>query len=61
MDECEGVSTALNVLLSRFLWLPRTLYYNNGCNLLKSIILMVHWVNDECLILSDRFYYRTHD
>ena len=60
MEECEGVSTALSVLLSRFKKLPRVCYYDNGCNLLKSIVLRVPWVNDECLIASDLFHYRTH-
>ena len=60
MDECEGVSTALSVLLSRFRILPRVCYYDNGCNLLKSVILRVPWLNDRCLIASDRFHYRTH-
>ena len=36
MDECESVSTAMSVLLSRFKNLPQATYYDNNCNLEKS-------------------------
>ena len=39
MDECESVSTAMSVLLSRFKNLPQATYYDNGCNLAKSVLL----------------------
>ena len=60
MQECEGVSTALSVLLSRFRKLPRVCYYDNACNLARSIAYRVPWVNDECLVVCDRFHYRSH-
>jgi len=60
MDECEGTSTAMSVLLSRFKLLPKVCYYDNSCNLAKSIILRTPWVNEKCLIVSDRFHYRGH-
>jgi len=60
MDECEGTSTAMSILLSRFKSLPRVCYYDNSCNLAKSIILRTPWVNEKCLVVSDRFHYRGH-
>jgi len=60
MMECEGVSTAMSALLSRFKRLPRVCYYDNACNMAKSIILRVPWVNDDCLVVCDRFHYRGH-
>jgi len=60
MQECEGVSTALSVLLARFRRLPRVCYYDNACNMSKSIILRCPWVNDDCIIVCDRFHYHGH-
>lgn len=60
MDRCEGVSTALSVLLSRFKELPRVTYYDNACNMAKSIILRVPWLNDMTRIVCDRFHYSGH-
>ena len=60
MEECEGTSTAISILLSRFKTLPKVCYYDDNCNLAKSVILRTPWVNDECLIASDRFHYRGH-
>ena len=60
MLEMEGVSTSLSSLLSRFKHLPRVCYYDNVCNMLKSVILNVPWVNNKCLIVCDRFHYKSH-
>jgi len=60
MSECEGVSTALSVLLSRFRRLPRVCYYDNACNMARSIILRCPWVNDDCTVVCDRFHYHGH-
>ena len=60
MTKCEGVSTALLVLLSRFRKLPRACIYDNACNLGKSVVLRVPWVNEDCRIICDRFHYRSH-
>jgi len=60
MTECEGVSTALSTLLSRFRKLPRVCYYDNACNMSKSVILRCPWVNDKCTIVCDRFHYHGH-
>ena len=60
MDSCEGVSTAFSVLLSRFKVLPRCTYYDNACNLRKSVALSIPWVNELTRIACDRFHYRGH-
>lgn len=60
MTETEGTSTALSVLLSRFEYLPRVCYYDDGCNMARSIILRVPWVNNTCIVACDRFHYKGH-
>ena len=54
----KGVNTALSVLLLLFRNLPRVCYYDNACNMLRSIFLGVPWINGDCLIACDRFLYR---
>ena len=60
MRECERVSTALSVLLSRFKKLPRVCYYDNACNMSRSITLRFPWVFDESMVVCDRFHYHGH-
>ena len=60
MDLCEGVSTALSVLLSRFKVLPRCTYYGNASKLEKSVALRMAWLNELTRIACDRFHYRGH-
>ena len=59
MSGCEGVSTALSVLLFRFKLLPRICYYN-ACSMLRSIALRAPWMNDKSLIVCDKFHYKSH-
>ena len=60
MTQTEGVSTALSVISSRFRKLPRICYYDSSCNMARSIILRVPWVNSECRVVCDRFHYASH-
>jgi len=60
MLQNEGISTALSVLLSRFRKLPRVCYYDNACNMMRSVTLRTPWVARSCLIVCDRFHYRQH-
>ena len=60
MTKTEGVSTALSTILSRFKVLHTVCYYDNGCNMARSITLRVPWVNEECLLVCDRFHYSGH-
>ncbi len=50
MDVCEGISTALSVLLSRFRILPKGCYYDNGCNILKSLAIKHHGSMNNTLL-----------
>ena len=45
------------VLVSRFKVLAKVCYYGNGSNMSKSDILKVPWVNEDCLIVCDRFHF----
>ena len=58
MEECEGIITAMSVLVSRFKHLPRGTYNDNASNLAKSIILRFTWIDEGKILLSDRFHYR---
>ena len=60
MVKYEEISTALSVLLPRFKSLPQACYYDNDCNMRKSILLRVLWVAEECLVVCDRIHYRAH-
>ncbi len=60
MTKTEGVSTALIVLLSRFEPLPKFAYYDNSCNMARSIVPRTLWINDECAVFWDRFHYAGH-
>ena len=60
MLECEGISTALSVLQSRFKTLPKVTYYGNACNMGKSVVLRLPWINDETTIVCDLFHYKSH-
>ncbi len=55
-----GLSTVLSMLISRFRILPRACYYDNGCNMLRSVAIRTPWVEEQCLIVSYRSHYRSH-
>ena len=52
---CESTITVFSVPISRFRALPKICYGDNNCNLAKSVMLRTPWINDTCLIFSDRF------
>lgn len=58
IEDCEGVSTVLSALLSRFQILPRCAYYDNACIFEKFVLIRVPWLNDLTRIACDRFHYR---
>ena len=60
MTKTEGVSTALSILLARFSNLSRVCYYDNGCNMTRSIVLRVPWIKNQCRLVYDRFHYAGH-
>ncbi len=61
MDACEGVSTALSVILLRFKTMPRTCFYANACNLLNSVTVRLPRVHNKTRFVCDRFHYRGHE
>ena len=60
MDASEGLSTAMSAALSRFQHIPKDIYYDNGCNLAKSIVLRCPWVMENTRIVCDRLHYKSH-
>ena len=60
MNEFESVSTAMSILLSRFKHLAMAKYYDNGCNLSKSVLLRFQSIDDGTIIMNDRFHNRSH-
>ncbi len=60
MVQNEGTSTALSVLLNRFQALPRVTYYDNVCNMMRSVTLGTPWVAEKTTLVCDRFHYRHH-
>lgn len=60
MDEAESLSTAINALFTRFNPLPQTVFYDNACNLTKSVGLRFRWMFEDTLFVCDRFHYTGH-
>ena len=60
MDECDGISTSMSILVPRFKELSAVCYYDDACNFRKSIILRTPWINESCKIACDRFHYHSH-
>lgn len=60
MDESESISTAINSIAARFSPLPRIVYYDNACNLTKSVALRFRWMFSETTFVCDRFHYAGH-
>ncbi len=60
MNSSESLSIATSTILSRFSALPRTIFYDNSCNLTKSLVLRFPWVLNESRIVCDRFHYKSH-
>ena len=60
MKTSETLSTAFSALVSRFRLLPDVVYYDNACNLARSIILRCPWVLKETRICYDRFHNKSH-
>ena len=53
MLECEGISIALSVILSRFKLLPCVCCHENACIILQSI-------NVRVLRVNEKYYYKSH-
>lgn len=60
MTRAESVALALSSLLTHFPVLPRTIFYDNACNMFSSAILRVPWVFRQTRMAVDRFHYKSH-
>ncbi len=60
MDHAEGVSTAMSYILSRFKILPKTVYYENACNMSHPIVLRFPWMIERIRLLCERLHYLSH-
>lgn len=60
MKKNESVATALSVIFSRFSRLPEVIYYDNACNLHKSVMLRCPWILKKTKLCCDRFHYKSH-
>ncbi len=60
IDACEGFSTALSIPFSRFRTIPLTVFYDNACNLSRSVTIRIPWLHNEVRFVSDRLHYRGH-
>ena len=60
MTRAESTSLALSSFLSHFKVPPRTVYYDNACNLFLSVMLRVPWIMKHTRLEIDRFHYKSH-
>lgn len=60
MDESESISTAISSLITRFSPLPHVVFYDNACNMAKSMSLRFQWMFHETALLCNRFHYGGH-
>ena len=59
IDASEGLLSAMSAVLSRFKYIEKAIYYYNGCNLAKTIVLRCPWVMENTRIVFDRFQYKS--
>ena len=60
MLQAESTAMALSAVLSHFKTFPKTVYYDNACNLFLSTMLRVPWVLGKTRFLVDRFHFKSH-
>ena len=60
MTQAESTALALSSFLSHFPVPPKTVYYDNACNLFLSVMLRVPWVLKDTRLEVDRFHYKSH-
>ena len=60
MIRAESTSLALNSMLTHFQIPPRVVYYDNACNLAKSVMLRAPWLLHLSKFIVDRFHYKGH-
>ena len=60
MVRAESTALALTSVLTNFGIPPRVVYYDNGCNLVKSILTRAPWLLHVSKFVVDRFHFKSH-
>ena len=60
MTRAESTGMALTTVLSNFQVPPRVVYYDNACNLSKSVMLRAPWLLHCSKFIVDRFHFKSH-
>lgn len=60
IKEVESISTAISTVLAFLRFPPRTLWYDNACNLYNSALLRIPFLLRSCFPVIDRFHYQGH-
>lgn len=60
MTRAESTGLALTSMLTNFQVPPRVVYYDNACNLVRSVITRVPWLMHLSKFMVDRFHYKSH-
>jgi len=60
MTRSESTALALSSVIMHFPVPPRTIYYDNGCNMAASVLLRMPWLLVMSFITVDRFHYKGH-
>ena len=56
--ECEGMSTPLSILRSKFKTLLQVCFYDKAYNMSRLITLRFLWMYEYCITVFDRFHYQ---
>lgn len=60
LTRAESTACALSTVLTHFQVPPKTVYYDNGCNMMSSALLRVPWLLHMTRIVIDRFHFKSH-
>jgi hypothetical protein len=60
LTDAESVKQCYELLVSRFSVMPRTIIYDNGCNLSEYIYNRTPYLFKNTLIVSDGFHWKNH-
>ena len=60
MTQAESTALALSSILTHFGVPPRAVFYDNACNLLKSVLIRVPWLLGRTRLAVDRLHYKSH-
>lgn len=60
IKEVESIAMAISTVLAYLTFPPRTLWYDNCCNLYDSDLLRTPFLLKSCLMVVDRFHFQGH-